>query len=523
MKTFAQLLTEYTERTGISDAELARYLGVRRQTIFRWKEGLTKRPRDRQDVLRLADKLRLSPQERDELLLAAGFAPETPVTATTRTSEGDATAAPAPTTANPDPATGGSGTPWRWLLAGGVVLVIVLASLLIWEMRNSGQVDYTSSITLGPTAAPGETLILVGQFANYGGEKVGYNVAGRLAEALRDQFDSAGVKGVRVQPIPEVIADQAQAEKLGQAQQASLIIWGEYDSGRVLAHITPLRQDANQQEVRYLLDDMADLNTTINAAMPEEVRWLALVALGQTAYMNGDYDRAQTVFQQALQTHPPDAKGLDIVTFYLALLETRQPQPDLDQIIAYDTQAIDLAPGFVSALNNRSAAYLQRNAPGDVQRAVSDLRRVVAMLPDEASGHFNLGLALSRLGPDYLQEAVTELERAHALNPDSPGVNNALCWTYALMQQPETALPYCNRAVTLDPSGASHDSRGIVRAQLGDFEDAVTDFRYFLDHYQPPTPEAAEHYKSTREAWIQALQKGQNPFDAGTLSSLSSE
>ena len=77
--------------------------------------------------------------------------------------------------------------------------------------------------------------------------------------------------------------------------------------------------------------------------------------------------------------------------------------------------------------------------------------------------------------------------------------------------------------MTLDPSGASHDSRGIVRAQLGDFEDAVTDFRYFLEHYQPPTPEAAEHYKSTREAWIQALQKGQNPFDSGTLSSLSSE
>jgi len=68
-------------RVGITDAELARAIGVRRQTIFRWKEGLTARPRHRDDVLRCADKLRLTPQERDEFLLAAGFAPQEPVSA----------------------------------------------------------------------------------------------------------------------------------------------------------------------------------------------------------------------------------------------------------------------------------------------------------------------------------------------------------------------------------------------------------------------------------------------------------
>ena len=75
MRTFGEQLTEYMQRTGISDSELARTLGVRRQTIFRWKEGLTSRPRVREDVLRCADRLRLLPAERDELLLAAGFAP----------------------------------------------------------------------------------------------------------------------------------------------------------------------------------------------------------------------------------------------------------------------------------------------------------------------------------------------------------------------------------------------------------------------------------------------------------------
>ena len=70
MPTFGELLNHYIARAGITDAELARSTGVQRQTIFRWKEGVTARPRYREDVLRIAAKLRLSPAERDALLLA---------------------------------------------------------------------------------------------------------------------------------------------------------------------------------------------------------------------------------------------------------------------------------------------------------------------------------------------------------------------------------------------------------------------------------------------------------------------
>ena len=39
MRTFGELLTEQMRRAGVSDAEMARTLGVQRQTIFRWREG----------------------------------------------------------------------------------------------------------------------------------------------------------------------------------------------------------------------------------------------------------------------------------------------------------------------------------------------------------------------------------------------------------------------------------------------------------------------------------------------------
>ena len=518
MKTFAQLLTEYTRRTGVTDAELARHLGVRRQTIFRWKEGLTKRPRERQDVQRLADKLRLSPAERDELLLAAGFAPETPAPPQPHSSVGDEHLQPPPEVAAP----ARKWRPWHWGLAAALIL-LALAGLLIMEMRRPADVRYSASIAMGPTAAPNETLILAAQFANYGGEKLGYNVAGRLAEVLRTQLDDAGMSQTRVQVIPEIIDSQEQALQLGRGQGARLIIWGEYDSGRVLAHVTPLVPEASTRDALHLLTDAADLNAVINTDLPDEVRWLALAALGQIAYLSGDYDHAQQAFQQALQQHPSQLDGLDVVYFYLALLAQRQPQPDQNQIIAYYSQAIDLSPGFVSALNNRSAAYLARNAPGDLERAIADLRRVVALLPEEPGGHYNLGLALSRQGPDALPQALDSLKKAYALAPDAAGVNNALCWTYALARQPQAALPYCDKAVTLDASGASHDSRGIVRAEMGDYENAIADFQYFLQHYQEANPQAYARYAPLRRAWIKSLQQGKNPFDAATLARLAGD
>ena len=87
MESFSQLLNQYIQRAGVSDAELARTIRVSRQTIFRWREGTTGRPRYRDDVLALAHKLRLTAAEQDQLLLAAGFRPEGTETSVERSEE----------------------------------------------------------------------------------------------------------------------------------------------------------------------------------------------------------------------------------------------------------------------------------------------------------------------------------------------------------------------------------------------------------------------------------------------------
>ncbi len=74
--TFAQLLIHHMQQMDISVTQLAMDLNLSRVTLARWSSGKVLRPRQCKDVLRCAVYLGLNAQQRDELLIAAGFAPE---------------------------------------------------------------------------------------------------------------------------------------------------------------------------------------------------------------------------------------------------------------------------------------------------------------------------------------------------------------------------------------------------------------------------------------------------------------
>ena len=206
MQTFAELLTFYMERTGIRDAELARRIPVSRQTLVRWKEGVTSRPRHREDVIRCAELLRLTEAETDELLLAAGFSPET--------------AAPAPDVE--DPVSGETEEPpdtpalprtprpvprrRRSLLIAGSALVLLIAVAVVgMALRFWDTTEY-------PAAVDGESLIVLSPFVNYTGGGQGFNVVGRLRGAVEDELETAGLTSVRTAEWPSEIDDEPEAE-----------------------------------------------------------------------------------------------------------------------------------------------------------------------------------------------------------------------------------------------------------------------------------------------------------------------
>ncbi|MEZ4614154.1 MAG: hypothetical protein R2867_01380 [Caldilineaceae bacterium] len=666
--TFATLLTEHLARAGISDSELARSIGVRRQTVFRWKEGLVERPRAREDVLRCARKLRLTTEERDLLLLAAGFAPEDLSTAELReqlpetqpVAEDDqgentvteasaeiaisaplptgaevATAVAAPESPLPDarsiqrdasdtssrdqvtdahPLVGqlvvegqapiadvdavkaGQHPMFARFARGAALLTqhngryipLVLAGGLlfffgvIWRYLPTNPVNPAPTPTSGvvrmtlnaptpgpsfpaihPQAGPDETLILVAPFEGHTLNEQ-YDVAGRIQEALTEEIASARLISTTIAIWPEAVPNAAYLTQLFATSQAALVIWGEYDSGRVRVN---LDSTGNVNQKRdFSLASPSELITVINTTLPQDIRMLALTALGRLLRDQNDVARATNAFNRALALEPADPKTRALLNFYLGhLAERAQTRPALDRAIRYYNVALGENPKLYDALYNRGTVYLNRSyvrtadddaVQQDLDAAIDDLTMVIAVRPAYLSAYHNRGVAryernsgddLANAADDfshviavdaknwsaYFHRALTairagdsnhwaaDLQRVLAIRADYYPAYNGLCWGYALAQDAATALDFCDRAVALDPTGASRDSRAIAYSQLGRYDDAIADFEAYLTWLKAQPADLYGRYRGPLvEEWIALLAQGTNPFTPETLAAL---
>ena len=537
MKSFAELLTEYMGRTGIGDAELARRIQVSRPTLLRWKEGITTRPRYREDVLRCAEILRLTAEETDELLLACGYSPENePVREETDALDGGkednlpvraqpARLAPAPAGAGALAVEGVTtyerlavrrpGFPWMMVVLA-VVGVGVIAAILAVVAAN-----YFGDSAEYPVATPGEDLIVIAPFANYTAGGQGFNVAGRLEEAIGGEVLEVGLQGVRSERWPRIIEDAEAARQASERTEASLVVWGEYDSGRVIARFTPPAGRSNGLD-RHLIDipsSPTDLTTSINIALVGEVSYVALLTLGQIYLERGEYDQAKAILLRALDSTPPGDKSLTNIRFMLAQAYLAGDLVDYDEAIWLFNQVLAAEPTSVEALNGRGLAYLGRGRDDDTTRAIADLTNARSIEPQRAATELNLAVAyverggtgdqdraLASLGraleydPEYagayvnrasiyvemgmagdLARAFEDLDQAQELQPDLAAAHVVRASAYLARGNAgdgEEAIAELSRALELEPGSAvGHFNRGLIYSELGDLSGSLTDLR----------------------------------------------
>lgn len=458
MRSFGELLVYFTDRAGISDSELARAIGVQRQTIFRWKEGQTSRPRYREDVLRMADKLRLTPAERDELLLAAGFPPQEVQTVLTEppagpgqprlfTAEGG-TVLPATEDLGVEGADDGQGlaplvpmvlppstaAPWHAVpkpprlfdnpalllgAAAAIMLAVAVAGYLVLPMAF-GQaspatptpvpivVSVPTNTAPPPSATPtpivaaaGEKLLLVAPFVGYTSEELRYNVAGRIEEALQREIHDSQLAGARVVVLPAPVTAQLQARSVLSATQGAALIWGEYDAGRVRANVTV----PGEGETDWVnpVESPSKLSVVINEDVPNAARMLALFSLGRAYRQEGDLTTALRAFEQALALKPQEATMLASLHFYIGTMLPKVRGLEtgvLSAAIDHFTQALTLKPEWVeNVLYNRGTMYLGRgllslDERADLDAAIADLSTVVKRQPEGVLPLLNRGIAL---------------------------------------------------------------------------------------------------------------------------------
>jgi tetratricopeptide (TPR) repeat protein len=371
-------------------------------------------------------------------------------------------------------------------------------------------------------ASADETLILVSEFANYGGEKIGYNIAGRIREALLQEIVEIELENVRIELLPQVVTNEVAAQHMYELFGASIVIWGEYDSGRVIAVISaPMAEEQiESKEQRWLITTSEELNSIVNNDLPRDVRWLSLYVLGRMYLSNDNYDQAEQAFRRALSEASEDASKSGRIYFFLGLVESEVTDSDINEVIAYYTEAIAQFPELISAFNNRGVAYLDRGQVGDLERAQDDFRVVMEMDQAYEPAVINLAIALFHQDPQNSDAWLDLLLQFEAQQSATADLYNTLCWYLSLAGRPDEALPYCDRAVAMNPSGYTNDSRGLALALLGRYEEAAQEFRNFLSTLVSHNPTAYQYFAPTRSAWIEALQDGRNPFDEETLETL---
>ena len=500
MPTFAELLTEYAARTGIGDAELARRIQVSRLTLVRWKEGVTERPRYREDVLRCAEILRLTDEERDVLLVAAGFAPE---------SVPPVAEPPAPLeTEDAPPEVAQEAQPprrrRRWVIRLGIP-AIVLVIAIVGGLAALNLMDTTTY----PELADGESLIALAPFVNYTAGQQGYNIRGRLKDAIDSEIHEAGLTGVRTMDWPEEIEDEEAAEAAGLRSAATVVIWGEYDSGRVIARFTIPRsgEEMREDQVVDIVSSPVGLPVTINADLTAEVRHVALITLGQLYLEQAEFDLAKTVLIQASTRPPADPEALANLRFLMGRAYRGGELADFDEAIWLFTQTLSIRPNSAEAYINRGLSYLDRGRPGDPELAIADLNRALAIDFENADAYRGRADAyLARNAPGDGRRAILDLDEALQLEPRSARAYAARAGAYLARDAEndlENAFADIEEATAIDPNlSIIYLNLGLaylVRDSADDIGSAITEFSRAIG-LAPDSPDAYFHRGLVRSA-----------------------
>ena len=515
MPDFGEILTSHINRSGISDSDLARRVGVSRATLIRWKEGLTARPRYREDVLRCAEELRLTPEERDELLIAADFEPEAPPVEVPPPEP-----APSPPPAQPaEPVSLPVSDRRRsrlWVAVSAAVVAVVAAIAVGLALIDfSGDPDNPVAATGEPlidvspepdhpvaatgeplidvspepdhpVAATGEALIVIAPFANYTAGQLEFNIRGRIRDSINREIAAAGLADIRTEDWVETVPGHRAALAAAGQSGAAIVIWGEYDSGRVLANVTstPTENESLGPQVVEIATSPSELPTAINIDLTAEVRSVALLTLSQVYLRRGEYEPAKTVLYQALERPPADPAALANLRYRLGQAYLGGEYADLDEAIWRFTEVLSVQPRSADTHGSRGLAYLERGRPGDEDLAIADLTRASELAPHLAAPYFNRAAAyIARGRAGDLDRALNDLERAIDAGVEGPGVYVNRAAVYLERRHDgdlDLAFGDLERAIKIDPDLATAwVNRGNARLQRGDdgdFERAIADF-----------------------------------------------
>ena len=145
---------------------------------------------------------------------------------------------------------------------------------------------------------------------------------------------------------------------------------------------------------------------------------------------------------------------------------------DLDSAIQDYTKAIALNPYLAGVYYNRGLAYGEK---GDHDRAIQDYDKAIVLKPDYAEAYNNRGIDYREKG-DY-DRAIQDYSKAIELKPDFAEAYNNRGNAYGEKGDYGRAIQDYSKAIELKPDYAeAYNNRAIAYGEKGDYARAIQDF-----------------------------------------------
>jgi tetratricopeptide (TPR) repeat protein len=354
------------------------------------------------------------------------------------------------------------------ILAGGVLAAIfgVSMPLGVWASQPG----------IAPARA-GEALIVIADFDDHsGGAYQGVDPAQYLYENLAEQTRADGLP-VRVERLHRMV-DEAGARSAGQASNATLVLWGEYDAVAIVPHLerTKTLSAFRSMEVGRHLTVLDPERIELGAItdQPGQAAYVALLTLGLERYSRQDFKQSLAYLDQALAAAPQPVEAttsLSLAHFLRGNIHVASTA-EYDAALADYTRALALNPDYYEAYTNRGHTYY---VMAEYDFALADYLHALSLEPNAAEVYYNLGIAEHAL-QDY-SAALAAYAAALDLDPQYVAAYNARGDTYYDMSLYRMALADYSQALKLNPKDAEIlNSRGVTYAMMGDNEAALADF-----------------------------------------------
>jgi len=209
-------------------------------------------------------------------------------------------------------------------------------------------------------------------------------------------------------------------------------------------------------------------------------------ARGFALHQQGSLAEAEKIYEEILRQHPTYFDALHMLG--VVALQTNRAASSVELI----KKAVAVNPDMAIAHGNLGIGLQSLNRHNE---ALASYGTAIALKPDYAEAHHNRGTALHQL--ERHQEALTSYDKAIALTPDYMEAHYNRGIALHKLEHYQKAVASYDKAIALKPDYAeAHHNRGVALHQLERHQEAVASY----DKAIALKPDYAEAYSSSGNA-----------------------